>query len=259
MRNKLKFLEKTYMSLVFLFLYAPIIVLIVFSFNETKTRGKWSGFSLKWYSELFQNKEILNAVYTTFSVAIITTIVATIIGTLAAVGLMEYKRKSRKVLLALSDIPVLNPDIVIAVSLMVLYNFIGLRLGKFSLIISHIAFTIPYVILSILPKFKMMNRNIAEAAMDLGATPFQTFYKVIIPQIKPGIVAGAMLAFTLSIDDFVISFFTTGRGINTISTTVFSMARKGINPSINALSTIMFGLTLVLLIIVNFIKNEDKE
>ncbi|MDO4779308.1 MAG: ABC transporter permease [Tissierellia bacterium] len=257
MKSKLRFLEKFYMTLVFIFLYAPIVVLIIFSFNESRTRGDWTGFSLKWYVKLLNDSYVLRAVYNTFIVAIIATIVSTVIGTLAAVGLMDYKKNARRILLSLNEIPVLNPDIVIAVSLMVLYKFINLPLGLFSLTLSHIAFTIPYVVLSIMPKIRMMDRNLPEAAMDLGATPFQTLYKVIIPEIKPGIISGAMLAFTLSIDDFVISFFTTGSGVNTISTTVFSMAKKGINPSMNALTTIMFAVTLILLVIVNL--KKDKE
>ncbi len=258
MRQKLRISEKIYMFLVFAFLYAPIIVLIVFSFNESKSRGQWTNFSLKWYVELFNDKEIMRSVTTTFIVAIIATIVSTIVGTMAAVGLMEYKWGKRRILLGLNQVPVLNPDIVTAVGLMVLYKFANIGLGWLTLIISHIVFTIPYVILSILPKLKMMDKNLSEAAMDLGATELQTLTKVIIPEIKGGIVTGAIMAFTMSIDDFVISFFTTGHGVTTISTTVYSMARKGINPSINALSTIMFGLTLVLLVIV-YIKTNEEE
>ncbi|MGF0039699.1 ABC transporter permease [Peptoniphilaceae bacterium SGI.131] len=257
MHRKHSFFEKFYMGLVFLFLYIPIVVLIVFSFNESKTRGQWTGFSLKWYVELFNDRTILSALYNTLFVAIITTIISTIIGTFAAVGLSNFKKNIRKAVLAVNQIPVLNPDIVIAVSLMVLYKALQLENGMFTLTLSHIAFTVPYVILSILPKLRMMDKNLPEAAMDLGATPFQTLFMVIIPEIKSAILAGAMLAFTLSIDDFVISFFTTGSGVNTISTTVFSMARKGINPSINALSAIMFVGTLVLLLIVNLKSNKN--
>lgn len=257
MHRKHSFFEKFYMGLVFLFLYIPIVVLIVFSFNESKTRGQWTGFSLKWYVELFNDRTILSALYNTLFVAVITTIISTIIGTFAAVGLSNFKKNIRKAVLAVNQIPVLNPDIVIAVSLMVLYKALQLENGMFTLTLSHIAFTVPYVILSILPKLRMMDKNLPEAAMDLGATPFQTLFMVIIPEIKSAILAGAMLAFTLSIDDFVISFFTTGSGVNTISTTVFSMARKGINPSINALSAIMFVGTLVLLLIVNLKSNKN--
>ncbi|MDO5027522.1 MAG: ABC transporter permease [Tissierellia bacterium] len=258
MNRKVRISEKIYMFLLYLFLYAPILVLMIYSFNESKTRGRWTGLSLKWYRELFSNREILQALSNTLTIAIITTIVATIVGTLAAVGFMEFSKNKKKLLLAINEIPVLNPDIVIAVGLMVLFTAINIEFGMLTLILSHVVFTIPYVILSILPKLKMMDRNLSEAAMDLGATPMQTLFLVIIPEIRQGIVAGAMMAFTLSIDDFVISFFTKGRGFNTVSTTVYSMARKGINPAINAMSTIMFAVTLLLLVLV-YIKSNKKE
>lgn len=258
MKNRNNVFQKLYMFLVYAFLYAPIIVLMAFSFNESKTRGNWTGFSLKWYYELLEDRAVLDALRNTVTIAVIATIVATIVGTFAAVGIMAYKRKQRKLLLAINEIPVLNPDIVIAVGLMVLFTAINLEFGMFTLILSHIVFTIPYVILSILPKLKMMDKNLSEAAMDLGATPLQTLFYVIIPEIKQGIIAGAMMAFTLSIDDFVISFFTKGQGLNTLSTTVYAMARKGINPTINAVSTIMFIVTIILLIVV-YIKTDDKE
>lgn len=258
MNRKTRISEKIYMFLIYLFLYAPILVLMVYSFNESKTRGKWTGLSLKWYRELFNNREILQALSNTLTIAVVTTVIATIVGTLAAVGFMEFSKKKKKVLLAINEIPVLNPDIVIAVGLMVLFTAINIEFGMLTLILSHVVFTVPYVILSILPKLKMMDRNLSEAAMDLGATPMQTLFLVIIPEIKQGIIAGAMMAFTLSIDDFVISFFTKGRGFNTVSTTVYSMARKGINPTINAMSTIMFAVTLLLLVLV-YIKSNKKE
>lgn len=258
MNRKSRVSEKFYMFLVYLFLYAPILVLMLYSFNESKTRGKWSGFSLRWYAKLLEDREVLQALSNTLTIAIITMIIATIVGTLAAVGFMEFSKKKRKLLLAINEIPVLNPDIVIAVGLMVLFTALNIEFGMLTLILSHVVFTIPYVILSILPKLKMMDRNLSEAAMDLGATPLQTLFLVIIPEIKQGIIAGAMMAFTLSIDDFVISFFTKGRGLNTVSTTVYSMARKGINPTINAMSTIMFAVTLLLLTLV-YIKSNKKE
>lgn len=257
-KNKSTGLEKLYMTLIFIFLYAPIVVLIVFSFNDSRIFGAWTGFSLKWYEALFKNTIILNAVRTTLIVAGITTVVSTIIGTLAAVGIMEFRSRTRRVLLGLNDLPVLNPDIVIAISLMVLYGMLNLQKGMLTLILAHIAFTIPYVVLSVIPKIKMMDRNLVDAAMDLGATPLQAFFKVVIPEIKSGILAGAMMAFTLSLDDFVVSFFTTAPGINTISTTVFSMTKKGVDPSINALSAIMFVVVLTLLILANMPKKSKK-
>lgn len=246
-----KLWKRIYLCLIFAFLYAPIAVLIVFSFNEGKTRGSWDGFSLTWYQELWQDSEILSAVSNTFVVAIITTIIATVIGTLGAIGIEQYRRKQKKLILGLNQIPVINPDIVMAVGLMVLYRSLSLDFGYLTLILAHIAFTVPYVVLSVLPKLKQMPRALPEAAMDLGATPIQTLWQVIIPYIRPGIISGALMAFTLSIDDFVISFFTTGNGVETISTLVFSMARRGINPKINALSAIIFGTMLVLMVIMN--------
>lgn len=249
--------RKLYLALTFLFLYAPIIVLIVFSFNDSRLRGSWEGFTLKWYVELFQDREVMQAMYNTILIAVLTTIISTVIGVLAAMGISNYSKLWKGVVLNLNYIPVLNPDIVTAVSLMVLYGAMQMKFGLFTMLLSHVAFTIPYVVLSILPKLKQMNRHIPEAAMDLGATPLEAFLKVVLPEIQPGIATGAMLAFTLSIDDFVISFFTTGHGVANISTTVFSMARRGINPIINALSTLMFVAMLLLLILIN--RNTKTE
>lgn len=246
-----KRMPKIYVALLFFFLYAPILVLIAFSFNESRLRGQWDGFTLKWYIELFQDREVVRALYNTLLIATVTTIVSTIIGTLAAVGISNYSKLWKGIILNLNYLPILNPDIVTAIALMVLYNAMGLRFGLLTLQLSHIAFTVPYVVLSVLPRLKQMNRYLPEAAMDLGATPTQAFMKVVIPEIKPGIFTGALLAFTLSIDDFVISFFTTGHGVANLSTTIFSMARRGINPIINALSTLMFVTMLILLVIIN--------
>ncbi|HZK10061.1 MAG TPA: ABC transporter permease [Clostridia bacterium] len=246
-----KFIRRFYMFLMYGFLYAPILVLIVFSFNEGRTRGSWDGFSLIWYKKLFMDREILMAVYHTFLVASIATLVSTVIGVLGAIGISPYRGKLKSAILGMNQIPVLNPDIIIAVGLMVFYRSLGLSSGLLTLTLSHIAFTVPYVVLSVLPKLKQMPPSLAEAAMDLGASPAQTLLKVILPYIKPGIISGALLAFTLSVDDFVISFFTTGNGVETVSTLVFSMARRGINPEINALSTIMFAIVLFLLILMN--------
>ncbi len=219
-------LKRLYTFLMFLFIYAPIVVLIIFSFNNARTRGTWSGFTLKWYAELFRDKEVLTALYYTILVAILSAIISTIIGTIAAIGIYGMTKVRRKIILNLNYLPVLNPDIVTAVSLMTLFRFLRIEFGFITLLLSHITFCIPYVILSILPKLRQMNKHLAEAAMDLGATPFYALRKVIIPEIKPGIVTGALLAFTLSIDDFVISFFNKGPGVSNISITVYSMARR---------------------------------
>lgn len=251
-----KLFKRIYTFLIFAFLYAPIVVLIVFSFNDSKSRSVWKGFTFKWYLELFQDTEVLTALYYTILIALISSLVATVIGTIAAIGLSDIPGIKRKLLLNVNYLPVLNPDIVTAVSLMTLFKFLRIEFGFLTMLLSHITFSIPYVILSILPKIKQMNRHLAEAAMDLGATPFYALRKVIIPEIRPGIISGALMAFTLSIDDFVISFFNKGAEVTNLSITVFSMAKRGINPVINALSTLMFIGLLILLIIIN--KSSSK-
>jgi len=250
-------MKRLYTFLIFLFLYAPIIVLIVFSFNDSKSRGVWAGFTFKWYLELFKDAGILKALYYTILIAVLSAIISTIIGTFAAIGIYGMNGFGKKLVLNLNYLPVLNPDIVTAVALMTLFRLARLNFGILTLLLAHITFCIPYVVLSILPKLKQMNKHLAEAAMDLGATPFYALRKVIIPEIMPGIITGALLAFTLSIDDFVISFFTTGHGVSNLSITIFAMARRGINPVINALSTLMFITLLVLLLIIN--KRTEKN
>lgn len=247
----IKFIKRFYTSLIFLFLYAPIATLMVFSFNDSRSRGNWGGFTLRWYKELFYDSAIKNAFYYTIVIAILAAIISTIIGTIAAIGIYNMGFLGKKVVLNLNYLPVLNPDIVTGVSLMTLFIFAKLELGFLSMLLAHITFCIPYVVLSVLPKLKQLNKHLAEAAMDLGATPFYAFRKVILPEIMPGIVTGALMAFTLSIDDFVVSFFTTGGGVTNLSITVYSMARRGINPKINALSTLMFLGVLILLLIIN--------
>lgn len=254
-----KRLKRLYLILVFVFLYSPIMFLVIFSFNNAKIKTNWSGFTLKWYRELFNNEEIISSFYNTLKIAIIATIFATILGTLAAIGIYYMKRWKKTVILNINYIPVLNPDIVTAISLMVFFKIAKMDSGFLTVLLSHIMFTTPYVLLSVLPKLKQMNKYLPEAAMDLGATPLYTLKKIIIPEIKPGIVSGAILAFTLSLDDFVVTYFTTGGGFNTLSVTIFSMARRGINPAINALTAIMFLVILLLLLAVYKISEESDE
>lgn len=256
------FLKRFYLFIIFLFLYTPIFTLIVFSFNDSKSMGKWSGFTLKWYGELFKNERIMQALYYTIVIAIISSVIATIIGTFAAIGISKMHGFKKTALLNINYLPVLNPDIVTGIALMSLFIFAKLEFGFTTLLISHITFNIPYVILAVLPKLKQLPENITEAALDLGATPSYALWKIIIPQIKPGIFAGMLIAFTMSIDDFVISFFTTGPGVSNLSIEIFSMARRGIKPEINALSTLMFLTVLILLLIVNrkeFISGSDQN
>lgn len=235
----------------FLFLYAPIMALAVFSFNDSKSMAHWNGFTFKWYKQLIHNDSIMNALYYTLLVAIISSIIATIVGTISAIGIHKMRGRRRKLILNINYLPVLNPDIVTAVALMSLYVFLKLEFGFTTMLLSHIMFSIPYVILSVLPKIKQLPQNIEEAAMDLGATPMYALRKVVLPQIKPGIISGFLIAFTMSIDDFIISFFNTGNGVSNLSIEIYGMARRGIKPEINALSTIMFTVVLILLLISN--------
>ena len=252
------FIRRFYLVLIFIFLYPPIVTLMIFSFNDSKSMGKWNGFTLRWYSELFQNYRIMNALKYTLIIAVIASIVATIIGTMAAIGIHRMKGFPKKALLNINYLPVLNPDIVTGVALMSLFVFIRLEFRFKTMLLSHIVFDIPYVILSVLPKLKQLPANIEDAAMDLGATPWYALRKVVLPQIKPGIISGMLIAFTMSIDDFVISFFTTGNGVTNLAIEVYSMTRRGLTPEINALSTLMFVAVLILLLLSNLAANKKE-
>lgn len=255
-----KRLKRFYLFLVFAFLYAPIVFLMVFSFNDSKLKSSWNGFTLKWYGELFQNSEILSSFYNSLLVAVLATIFATILGTIAAIGIYYMKNWQKNIALNVNYIPVLNPDIVTAISLMILFKVASMENGFLTVLIAHIMFTTPYVVLAVLPKLKQMSKALPEAAMDLGATPMYTLRKIILPEVSSGIFSGAILAFTLSLDDFVVSYFTTGNGFTTLSVTIFGMAKKGINPAINALSTLMFlGILILLLIVYRTSKDPDEE
>lgn len=219
--------------------------------------AKWNGFSLKWYEKLLGNSRIMDALYYTILVAVVASVVATIVGTITAIGIHKMRQgKVRGLLLNINYLPVLNPDIVTGVALMSLFVFINVEFGFTTMLLSHIVFNIPYVILSVLPKLKQLPSNIEEAALDLGATPWYALRKVVLPQIKPGIISGMIIAFTMSIDDFVISFFTTGNGVTNLAIEVYSMTRRGISPEINALSTIMFLSVLILLALSNISQNK---
>lgn len=246
-----KFGQRFYIGLVILFLYAPIFVLIGLSFNESKSRNNWGGFSLKWYSKLFQNEEIMQVLYTTLIIAFLSALIATIIGTAASIGINRMKRLPRTILLGVSNIPMLNADIVTGLSLMLLFVALRFQLGFGTVLISHITFNIPYVILSVLPRLRQTSRNTYEAALDLGANPITAFFKVVLPDILPGVLSGFLLAFTMSLDDFIITHFTRGAEINTLSTKLYSQVRKSISPEWYALSTLLFFTILLLLIIIN--------
>ncbi len=255
---------RLYTFLMFLFLYAPILVLIVFSFNDTDTgsRSVWGGFSLRWYQKLFEDRLILEALCNTLLIAVIAAVGSTILGTMAAIGIRSMKRIPRRIMMNVTNFPMVNPEIVTGVSLMLLFVFAvrllgGRSLGMGSLIAAHITFCLPYVILSVLPKLRQMNPNLYEAAQDLGCPPVKAFFKVVLPEILPGIVTGMIMAFTLSIDDFVISYFTSGT-TQTLPIYIYSMTRKRVSPEINALSTVLFGAVMVLLLIVNIRQKKEK-
>ena len=263
--------SRLFILLSFLFLYAPILVLVVFSFNDSKSKAVWAGFTLDWYVELFQNEMILDALWVTLAVSALAAVFSTIIGTAAAIGFRNLKRRSRHVCLSINNIPLTNADIITGVSMMLLFmlavsvwngtvaqflrDTFGLRaqlsLGFWSLLIAHITFDVPYVILSVMPKLRQLDPNIYEAAQDLGDHGIHAFYKVILPEIMPGVINGLLMSFTLSIDDFVISYFTAGAQTQTLSMVIYSMAKKRVSPEINALSTLMFLVVVGLMVVVN--------
>lgn len=253
-----KLLSRFYVALILSFLYAPIIILIILSFNKSKSRAKWGGFTLHWYQELFHNQEIMNALYTTLIIALLAAFIATVIGTAASIAINSMKKTPRAILMGITNIPLLNADIVTGISLMLLFVALHFTLGFTSVLLAHITFNIPYVILSVIPKLKQLNPHTFEAALDLGASPVYAFFKVILPDIFPGVLSGFFLAFTMSLDDFVITHFTKGPEINTLSTIIYTEVRKGIKPEIYALSTLMFATVLMLLIFVNR-RNAEKD
>lgn len=232
---------------------------MVLSFNNTKTRSRWGGFTGKWYVSLFQNKEIMNALYTTLIIALLSALIATLIGTLAALGMQVMRSRTRTLFMGITNIPMLNADIVTGVSLMLLFIAFRLTLGFKTILLAHITFNIPYVILSVMPKLKQTNKRTYEAALDLGASPLYAFFKVVLPDIMPGIFSGFLLAFTMSLDDFVITHFTKGPGVDTLSTKIYSEVRKGIKPEMYALSTLMFVTVLILLILINLSPADKRK
>lgn len=254
-----KFLKRFYLALILVFLYIPIVVMIVQSFNAGKSRVVWEGFSLHWYGELFNDASIMNALWITVSVAVLATIVSTVIGTLAAIGIHAMKKRPQAIMMTMTNLPNTMPDIVTGISLMLLFIFLKVDRGYWTMLLAHITFDIPYVILSVLPRLKQMNKHSYEAALDLGATPGYALTHVIIPECKQGIVTGALLAFTLSLDDFTISYFTTSPLVQNLSTLIYSATKLGIKPTYYALSALMFIVLLVLLLIVNKRTADEQE
>lgn len=246
-----KILQKGYIGLILVFLYAPILVLAVLSVNGSKSRAKWGGFTFKWYGEMLKNDKILNALYTTLIIAFLSALLATLLGTLAAVAMSRMKKLPKAIMMSITNIPMLNSEIVTGISLMILYYTISFALGFTSVLLALTAAHMPYVILNVLPKLRQTSRSTYEAALDLGASPFKAFFMIVLPDIFPGVLSGFMLAFTLALDDFVITHFTKNARVNTLSTVIYSETRRGIEPEIYALSTVMFTVVLILLVVIN--------
>lgn len=257
----MKKLSKVYLSLVLAFLYLPILVLIIFSFNVSKSRSVFSGFTLDWYQKLFHNELIMASLGNTLIVAVIASVCATILGTVAAIGIHKMRKVPKTMVMEVTNIPITNPEIVTGVSLMLLFVFFAARMnlefGFVTLIIAHITFDVPYVVMNVIPKLRQMDANLYEAAQDLGCGPVRSFFKVVLPEILPGVVSGFLMAFTFSLDDFVVSYFTSGSSAQTLPITIYAMTRRKVSPEINALSTIIFVVVLVVLILKNLLESRS--
>lgn len=251
--------QKVYIALIFIFMYAPIATLVVLSFNASRTRAKWGGFTTKWYVELFSNRDIMQALYNTLLIALLSAVIATLIGTIAALSIQGMKKKNRAVLMGITNIPMLNAEIVTGISLMLLFLTFRAKFGFTTILLSHITFNIPYVILSVMPRLKRLNPSVYEAALDLGASPWKAFFKVVFPDILPGVSSGFLMAFTMSLDDFIITHFTKGPGVDTLSTKIYTEVKKGIKPEMYALSTLIFVTVLILLILVNKTPRQKEK
>ena len=255
-----KTVGRIYILIVMLFLYLPILTLIVLSFNEVKSMSVWGGFSLKWYEELFHSRLMMGAIVNTFSIAILAALIATVVGTLAVLGMAAMRPRTQNVLLGVNNIPMLNADIVTGIALMLFFLMVGVPRGYMTILFSHATFCIPYVILSVRPRLNRNTDRLYEAALDLGASESYAFRKIVLPELWPGITSGFLLSFTMSVDDFIITYFTRGAGINTISTLIYSEVKIGIRPSLFALSSIVFVVALTVLLIVNFRQNRaDRQ
>ncbi|MBR1523873.1 MAG: extracellular solute-binding protein, partial [Lachnospiraceae bacterium] len=251
-------IEKIYMWIILLFMYAPIITLIVLSFNSSKSRARWGGFTFKWYVNLINDDKILNALANTLIIALVSTIAATIIGTITCVGIMGLKRRSRTVIMGVTNIPMINADIVTGISLMLLFKVLHFETGFVTVLIAHITFNIPYVMLAVMPALRTINPNIYEAALDLGAEPFYAFRKSVLPDLAPAVLSGALMAFTMSIDDFIITYFTKGSGFDTLSTKIYNEVKRGIQPEIYALSSIIFVVVIILLAASSWVRQKQN-
>ena len=251
--------KKIYIILIFIFLYAPIATLMVFSFNKSRTRAKWGGFTFQWYLSLLGNMEIMNALWNTLFIALVSSLSAVVIGTVACIAINNMTKRKRTVIMGITNIPMLNADIVTGISLMLLFISLGFKFGLGTILLSHITFNIPYVILCVMPRMRQLNPSTYEAALDLGASPVHAFFKVVFPDILPGVLSGFLMAFTMSLDDFIITHFTKGAGVDTLSTKIYTEVKKGIKPEMYALSTIIFVTVLLLLFLVNKAPKEKNE
>ncbi|MBO6252764.1 MAG: ABC transporter permease [Bacteroidaceae bacterium] len=255
-----KVFEKIYLGIILIFMYAPIVTLIILSFNSSKSRAKWGGFTLKWYTRLFSDQAVASALVNTLSIAVLATIFSTIIGTITCIAMIGLNSKLRSVIMGITNIPMINADIVTGISLMLLFRFLHIGSGFTTILLAHITFNIPFVMLSVMPRVKSLNFYVYEAALDLGATPLYAFRKTMLPDIMPGVVSGALMAFTMSLDDFIITYFTKGSGFETLSTLIYNEVKRGIQPEIYALSAIIFVVVLSLLMIIyRSPNNKTKE
>lgn len=260
MKKSKGILGKIYIFLILLFFYLPIIYTVIFSFNDSRSLTHFSGFSFRWYEKMFNDSTMMESVFYTIIIAVLATVISTIVGTITSIGLSKSKKIIKNVVEQINDLPIMNPEIVTAIGLLMFFSALNIKKGFITLLLAHIMFCTPYVILSIMPKLRSLDSNLADAALDLGATPWQALTKVIVPQIMPGIISGALIAFTMSFDDFIISYFVTGNGINNISIMVYTMSKR-INPSINALSSLVIFIITIVLIIINIVPiiKEKKE
>ena len=260
MKEKKKIGSKIFMLLMMIFFYAPIIYIIVFSFNGSRSLTHLDGFSLRWYEKMFNDRTMMESVWYTIIIAVLSTIISTVVGTITSIGLSKSRPILKKTVEQINNFPIMNPEIVTAIGLLMFFSALGVKKGFTTFLLAHVMFCIPYVLLSVTPKLRSLDPNLADAAMDLGATPWQALTKVIVPQVMPGIISGALIAFTMSFDDFIISYFVTGNGVSNISILVYTMSKR-VNPSINALSTLVILIITVVLVIVNIIPifREKKE
>lgn len=257
----MKKLSKLYLTLILAFLYLPILVLVIFSFNASKSRSVFTGFTLDWYQKLFHNELIMTSLGNTLIVAVVASVFATILGTVAAIGIHKMRRGTKTLVMQVTNIPISNPEIVTGVSLMLLFVFFAARMnlefGFITLIIAHITFDVPYVVMNVMPKLRQMDENLYEAAQDLGCGAVRSFFKAVLPEILPGIISGFLMAFTFSLDDFVVSYFTSGSSAQTLPITIYAMTRRKVSPEINALSTIIFAVVVVVLLVKNLLERRE--